>query len=102
MTPGESNNEWCYYCQNFYVFKIDCLLITMIYYRLDWEMDSFESDVQEALVGYKKLVSFFIMLDYKYFCGTYEVDKNIIILHLSCRTSDLQFSLILQTHALVL
>ena len=29
-------------------------------------------------------------------------DKNISILHLSCRTSDLQFSLILQTHALVL
>ena len=28
--------------------------------------------------------------------------KNIPILHLSCRTSDLQFSLILQTHALVL
>ena len=28
--------------------------------------------------------------------------KNISILHLSCRTSDLQFSLILQTHALVL
>ena len=26
---------------------------------------------------------------------------NISILHLSCRTSDLQFSLILQTHALV-
>ena len=25
-------------------------------------------------------------------------DKNISILHLSCRTSDLQFSLILQTH----
>ena len=29
-------------------------------------------------------------------------DKNISILHLSCRTSDLQFSLVLQTHALVL
>ena len=28
--------------------------------------------------------------------------KNISILHLSCRTSDLQFSLVLQTHALVL
>ena len=28
-------------------------------------------------------------------------DKNISILHLSCRTSDLKFSLILQTHALV-
>ena len=29
-------------------------------------------------------------------------DKNISILHLSCRTSDLQFSLVLQTHAFVL
>ena len=29
-------------------------------------------------------------------------DKNISKLHLSCRTSDLQFSLVLQTHALVL
>ena len=29
-------------------------------------------------------------------------DKNISILHLSCRMSDLQFSLVLQTHALVL
>ena len=29
-------------------------------------------------------------------------DKNISILHLSCRTSDLQFSLILQTHVIVL
>ena len=29
-------------------------------------------------------------------------DKNISLLHLSCRTSDIQFSLILQTHALVL
>ena len=29
-------------------------------------------------------------------------DKNISTLHLSCRTSDLQFSLVLQTHALVL
>ena len=28
-------------------------------------------------------------------------DKNISILHLSCRTSDLQFSLVLQTHAVV-
>ena len=28
--------------------------------------------------------------------------KNISILHLSCRMSDLQFSLVLQTHALVL
>ena len=26
-------------------------------------------------------------------------DKNVSILHLSCRTSDLQFSLVLQTHA---
>ena len=29
-------------------------------------------------------------------------DKNISILHLPCSTSDLQFSLVLQTHALVL
>ena len=29
-------------------------------------------------------------------------DKNISILHFSCRTSDLQLSLVLQTHALVL
>ena len=29
-------------------------------------------------------------------------DKNISILHLSCRTSDLRFSLLLQTHAGVL
>ena len=29
-------------------------------------------------------------------------DKNISILHLSCRMSDLQFSLVLQTHAFVL
>ena len=29
-------------------------------------------------------------------------NKNISILHLSCRTSDLQFSLVLQTHELVL
>ena len=29
-------------------------------------------------------------------------DNNISILHLSCRTSDLQFSLVLQTRALVL
>ena len=29
-------------------------------------------------------------------------DKNISILHLSCRTSDLQLSLVLQTHTLVL
>ena len=29
-------------------------------------------------------------------------DKNISILYLSCRTSDLQFSLLLQIHALVL
>ena len=29
-------------------------------------------------------------------------DKNISILHSPCRTSDLQFSLVLQTHALVL
>ena len=29
-------------------------------------------------------------------------DKNISILHLSCRLSDLLFSLVLQTHALVL
>ena len=29
-------------------------------------------------------------------------DKNISILHLSYRTSDIQFSLVLQTHALVL
>ena len=28
--------------------------------------------------------------------------KNILILYLSCRTSDLQFSLVLQTHAHVL
>ena len=28
--------------------------------------------------------------------------QNLSILHLSCRTSDLQFSLVLQTHALVL
>ena len=27
-------------------------------------------------------------------------DKNISILHLTCRRSDLQFSLVLQTHAL--
>ena len=32
----------------------------------------------------------------------YPGDKNISTLHLSCRTSDLQFSLVLQTHALVL
>ena len=29
-------------------------------------------------------------------------DKNISIFRLSCRTSDLKFSLVLQTHALVL
>ena len=29
-------------------------------------------------------------------------DKNISVLHLTCRTSDLQFSLVLQTHTLVL
>ena len=29
-------------------------------------------------------------------------DKNISILHLPCRTSDLQFPLVRQTHALVL
>ena len=29
-------------------------------------------------------------------------DKNISILHSPCRTSGLQFSLVLQTHALVL
>ena len=29
-------------------------------------------------------------------------DKNISILHSPCRTNDLQFSLVLQTHALVL
>ena len=29
-------------------------------------------------------------------------DKNISILHSPCRTSDLQFSLVLQTHDLVL
>ena len=33
---------------------------------------------------------------------THAGDKNISILHLSCRTSDLQFSFVLQTHALVL
>ena len=32
----------------------------------------------------------------------YSGDKNISILHLSCRMSDLQFSLVLQTHVLVL
>ena len=32
----------------------------------------------------------------------YTGDKNISILHSPCRTSDLQFSLVLQTHALVL
>ena len=32
----------------------------------------------------------------------YSGDKNISILHLSCRTSDFQFSLVLQTYALVL
>ena len=32
----------------------------------------------------------------------YPGDKNISILHLSCRMSDLQFSLVLQTDALVL
>ena len=36
------------------------------------------------------------------FCQGMSGDKNISILHLSCRTSDLQFSLVLQTHALVL
>ena len=43
-------------------------------------------------------------------CGSYfanyglrcEGDKNISRLHLSCRISDLQFSLVLQTQALVL
>ena len=29
-------------------------------------------------------------------------DKNISIVHLPCRTSDIQFSLVLQTHVLVL
>ena len=29
-------------------------------------------------------------------------DPNVSIINLSCRTSDLQFSLVLQTHALVL
>ena len=36
------------------------------------------------------------------FVDTRPGDKNISILHLSCRTSDLQYSLVLQTHALVL
>ena len=36
------------------------------------------------------------------YTGKLAGDKNISILHLSCRRSDLQFSLILQTHALVL
>ena len=36
------------------------------------------------------------------FCQGMSGDKNISILHLSCRTSDLQFSFLLQTHALVL
>ena len=35
------------------------------------------------------------------FCTKYR-GQNISILHLSCRTSDLQSSLVLQTHALVL
>ena len=34
--------------------------------------------------------------------GCISGDKNISILHSPCRTSDLQFSLVLQTHALVL
>ena len=32
-------------------------------------------------------------------CARKAGDKNISILHLSYRTSDLQFSLVLQTHA---
>lgn len=31
-------------------------------YRLEWEMDSFESDIQEALTSYKKLVSLLLLL----------------------------------------
>ena len=43
-------------------------------------------------------VSIQIFLSNHYCTG----DKNISILFLSCRTSDLKFSLFLQTHALVL
>ena len=33
------------------------------------------------------------------YVGANSGDKNISVLHLSCRTSDLQFSLFLQTHS---
>ena len=32
--------------------------LAQLYYRLEWELDSFEPDIQDALADYKKLVSY--------------------------------------------
>ena len=56
------------------------------------------NNVGMCFFGKKKYVAVCYNNILRYSAG----DKNISILHLSCRTSDLQFSLILQTHALVL
>ena len=48
------------------------------------------------------LVTFKSFLEGHIFIEKQSGDKDISILHLTCKTSDLQFSLVLQTHALVL
>ena len=63
--------------------------------------EKFKDFFFEFRISMRKSASIMIMkqADYDYcFSG----EKNISILHLSYRTSDLQFSLILQTHALFL
>ena len=46
--------------------------------------------------------SSYVGLTVEHYAYALSGDKNISILHSPCRTSDLQFSLVLQTHALVL
>ena len=58
------------------------------------DQDHFASDI----IRVSTTPPFYNNIRYKHPAG----DKNISILHLYCSMSDLQFSLVLQTHALVL
>ena len=60
--------------------------------KVNFEKVSRRQQKHEKLPSMQRIKSNLLKI---YFSG----DKNILILHLSCRTSDLQFLLVLQTHS---
>ena len=97
--------------------KIDLTLLNrLLRLIVDHNIADYMTAKNNVVINYKVCQSILYFLQSKFICDnatkcpethtdlthSFIGDKNISILHLSCRMSDLQFSLVLQTHALVL